>query len=342
MAQCSTFHRMSVGSLDDDQFYSAPSSRHASLIAAQFNPHETDHSHLPLEPSVSIRQPSRCISVSPTEIHSSVSTCTLKPRWPRSLTMGYRRHPRYRHFCPKPLSRRLDRTLHKTSDSITLQPLTNESDIGTNGYTTPLISSPTSPIATDHWSSIFPGNHSPHSERSHSSIDLPLGNPISIDKQATDAIVCNIRAYLSNKRHNDCSLRTGMLQVANENHPPSELQTRQSSHEHACEATSDNYLVTTSDIAGILDIVIARVRCIHHDGAAARCLSMLLPKEALLKPIPNITAIVPGSPGIADPATTICSVKPSFSVASCSTYNDHHHSSARATFISRQSITEVT
>ncbi|OTA91929.1 hypothetical protein M434DRAFT_32322 [Hypoxylon sp. CO27-5] len=341
MAQCSIFHRTSVGSLDDDQFYSAPSSRHASLIAAQFNPQETGHSPLPLEPPVAICQPRRCISVSPTETQSPVSTGTLKPRWPRSLTMGIHHYPKYRHFCPKPLGRHSDRTLHKTSDSITLQPLTNALDIGTNGYTTPLISCATSPIATDHWA-MCPGNQSPRSERSHSSIDLPLGNPISIDKQAIDAIVRNIRAYLSNKRHNDCSLQSGTLQVANENHPSSKLQIRQGSHELACETAADNYLVTTSDIAGILDIVIARVRCIHHDGSAARCLSMLLPKEALLKPIPNITAIVPGSPGIADPATTICSVKPSFSIASCSTYHDHDQDPTRTTFISRQSITEVT
>ncbi|KAI1416380.1 hypothetical protein F5Y13DRAFT_116542 [Hypoxylon sp. FL1857] len=336
MAHCSTFHRMSVGSQDDDQFYSAPSSRlasrHASLVTAQFNlPEETNNSFLPLGPPVSI---------SP-ETRNPASIRPPKPRWAVPFTMRYRHDTIHRHFCPKPLGRRLHRTFHGTSESIPLlQPLTNESNTGTNGYTTPLISIPTSPT---HWGSMHTGNRSPRSERSHSSIDSLPGNPISIDKQGTDAIVRNIRTYLSNKKHNDCPSQTDILQIANENQPPSELQTSQTTAQGDHGRTSETaYLVTTSDIAGILDIVIAGIRCIHHDGSAARCLSMLLPKETLLRPILDVTAIVPGYPSIADPATTISSVRPSFSMTSCSTHHSHHHDSVRTTFISRQSITEVT
>ncbi|KAI0839638.1 hypothetical protein F5Y06DRAFT_295005 [Hypoxylon sp. FL0890] len=349
MAHCSTFRRMSVSSLDDDHFYSAPSShlasRHTSLVAAQCNPQEkTDHSPLSLEPLVSICQPSHSIPLSPPETQSPVSTRTSKPRW---ASLQHHDNPKRHHFCPKPLGRRFDRTLHGTSESIPLlQRPTSESNIGTNGYTTSLISSPASPIVTDRWDSMY-DNHSPRSERSHSSIDcLPSGNTISIDRHATDAIVRNIRAYLSDKRHNNCPPRTGILKIASENQPPSKLQARRNSvqdnRERVGETTADSYLVSTKDIAGILDIVIAGVRCIHHDNSAARCLSMLLPKEALPKPIPNVKAIIPSSPSIADPATTISSVKPSFSMASFSTYQSHHRGSARTTFISRQSITEVT
>ncbi|KAI1141387.1 hypothetical protein F5Y05DRAFT_259472 [Hypoxylon sp. FL0543] len=343
MAHYSTFHRLSVGSLDDDQFYSAPSSRlasrHTSLINAQCKPEEqTAHSPLSMEPLVSICQSRHSIPESPPETQSPAFRCTSKQRL---ASLQHHDNSKVRQFCPKPLGHPFQRTLHGTSESILLlQPLKDDSNLGTSRHTPPPIPTPASPIVADHWYSMDIGNHSPRSERSHSSINCPPGNPISIDRRATDAIVRNIRAYLSDKRHNNCSPQSAMLRIVSENQPPSKLQARQNT-QNASETATDSYLVSTKDIAGILDIVIAGVRCIYHDGSVARCLSMLLPKEALPKPILKLKAIIPSSPSIADPATTISSVRPSFSVASRPTSQSDQHSSARTTFISRQSITEV-
>ncbi|KAI0178696.1 hypothetical protein GGR52DRAFT_569603 [Hypoxylon sp. FL1284] len=80
-----------------------------------------------------------------------------------------------------------------------------------------------------------------------------------------------------------------------------------------------------------MDIVITGIRRIHDDGSSARCLSMLLPQETLLKPTPNTKAIIPMLPTIADPATTINSVQPSFSLIGCSQYQDHCPEAAQTT-----------
>ncbi|KAI2466867.1 hypothetical protein F4781DRAFT_334248 [Annulohypoxylon bovei var. microspora] len=345
MAHIPIAGRTSIGSLDDDQFYSASSSRidsrHASLTTAPRNlQDETVHGVMPSEPPISICQPGRSVPVSPPEVQSPPSIRAPKSRWAIPFSLRHHHNPKHRHFCPKPLGRRFHRALYGTSDSIPLlQPLTSESGIDTNDFARPLISSPASPVV-DRWSSVYTGSHSPCSERSYSSVD-----PISINKQGTDAIVSTIRAYLSSRKHDGCSPQIG-VSTTNENYPPLKLQTGQTSLREGflrpSETAEDNFLVTTNDIAGILDIVIAGIRCIHRGDAAAKCLSMLLPKESLPKPSPKFKAIVPGSASIADPATTISSVQPSFSIAGCSGNHRHQLDASRTTFISRQSITEVT
>ncbi|KAI1458751.1 hypothetical protein F4805DRAFT_113189 [Annulohypoxylon moriforme] len=343
MAHFPIVGRTSVGSLDDDQFYSAQSSRiasrHASLSAAPRNLlDETTHPAMPSEPLVSICQPGRSVPGSLPEAQSPPPIRAPKSRWAIPFSMRHHHNPKHRHFCPKPLGRRIHRTFHGTSDSIPLlQPLRSESGIDSIEFTKPLISSPASPIV-HRWNSVYTRSHS-RSDRSSST------DPVDIDQQGTDAIVSTIRAYLSSRKHNNCSPRINMSTV-NENYPPPKLQTVQDalreSHVGPGGTIADSYLVTTSDIAGILDIVISGIRGIHRGRSAAKCLSMLLPKESLPKPSPNIKAIVPGSPSIADPATTISSVQPSFSVTGCSGNHKHYLDASRTTFISRQSITEVT
>ncbi|KAI1662318.1 hypothetical protein F4813DRAFT_385031 [Daldinia decipiens] len=324
MARYSTVGRMSIGSLDDDQFYSAPSSRiasrHVSLIASH-NLHETGHGTISVQSPNSTYQPGLSAPVSPLEPHIPGPKQISRPRVATPFAIHYHQNPRRHHFCPKSISRRFHRTFHATSESIPLlQPLMNDS------------SSP-----------VYTGAQTPRSELDGTMLD----SPISIDRQAADTIVCNIRAYLSNRGHSGCSFLTERPTSIDENLPPiSRLWTDQDNfgtgHPKVNEPTTKSYLVTTDDIAGILDIVIAGIRCVRNDSSAVECLSMLLPREPRAKPTPNMNFIVPGSPSIADPATTISSVQPSFSISSCSDYHGHCVDTARTTFISRQSITEVT
>ncbi|XXG95555.1 hypothetical protein Hte_001820 [Hypoxylon texense] len=357
MASSAT-NRLSVGSLDEDQFYSAPSSRiatrHASLAPRNLQ-EEPDQEASSSEPLVSVRQPGYAVPAASPENTSPMPKHASRHRWTTSFMTRHHHDPKHHHFCPKPIGRRLHRTFHGTSDSLPLlQPLANElepecGEPERSGYTTPIISSPGSSVATKRRNSGYSGKPSPLSGKLQYPADSPLDDVISINKQGTDSIVCNIRAYLSGKKHNDCSQRLGMLANRNENRPLSwRFRTDPNAHKKsqtraaAGETIEERYLVTTNDIAGILDIVIAGIRRIHDEGSRAGCLSMLLPQEALLKPTPKVKAIVPKSPTIADPATTISSVQPSFSLASCSRNQSHYLDTARTTFISRQSITEVT
>ncbi|KAI6091648.1 hypothetical protein F4821DRAFT_189073 [Hypoxylon rubiginosum] len=343
-------NRMSVGSLDEDQFYSTPSSRiatrHASLAPRNLQ-EETGQEALPSEPFVSVYQPGSTIPAASPENTSPVPKRALKTRWTAPFAMRHQ-DSKHHHFCPKPIGRHLHRTFHGTSESLPLlQPLGNELEVGPSGCNTPIISSPGSPIAMNRPSSAYYGSLSPLSGKLQYPASSPLEDLITINKQGTDSIVRNIRAYLSGRKHNDCSPRPGILENRNENRPLSwrfraDTNGRKNSKTRTNEITEDCYLVTTNDIAGILDIVIAGIRRIHDEGPGAGCLSMLLPQEALLKPTPNIKAIIPMSPTIADPATTISSVRPSFSLASSSQYQGQYLDTARTTFISRQSITEVT
>ncbi|KAI8961229.1 hypothetical protein F5Y11DRAFT_239828 [Daldinia sp. FL1419] len=344
MATYTTVGRASAGSLENEQFYSAPPtrgvSRRVSLITSN-NLKQPGHSTTPAESPISIYWPGSSTPVSPLEPQSPRSG---RPR-PATPFATHRHHnTRRHHFCPKSINRRFNRTFRGTSDSIPLlQPLTNDSNVETNGYTKNLVSSPGSPAATDYWSPVY-GALTPHSEVDRSVVN----SPISISRQTADTIVRNIQTYLSNRRHNNCSSRTERPTSLHENLPPlSRLWSRQNSFtidrpKVKNPKTADGYLVTTDDIEGILDIVIAGIRCVCNSSPPVECLSMLLPKESMVKPTPNMSSIIPGPPSIADPATTISSVQASFSMASCSDYHSRYADTTRTTFISRQSITEVT
>ncbi|KAI1087214.1 hypothetical protein F5B19DRAFT_81444 [Rostrohypoxylon terebratum] len=336
--------RTSVGRWEDGRFYSAQSSlvvsQHASLSMAPRNlQDETTQALMPSEPLVSICQPGRPVPLSPPEAPRPPLVRAPKSKWAIPFPIRHQHNPKQRHFCPKPLARRLRRTYHGRSDSVPLlQPLRSESGIDSIEFTKPLISSPASP-SVDGWNSVHSGSQSPRSEGSY------FSDPINIDQQGTEAIVSAIRAYLSGRRHNGCLPQLGVSTI-NENYPPSRLQTVQDalrgSSSGRSETIAENYLVTTNDIAGILDIVITGIRSIHRGPSAAKCLSMLLPKETLPKPSPKLKGIIPGSPTIADPATTISSVQASFSITGCSGNHRHYLDTPRTTFVSRQSITEVT
>ncbi|OTB13225.1 hypothetical protein K445DRAFT_368668 [Daldinia sp. EC12] len=347
MARHSNVGRISAVSLDDDPFYSAPSShiasRHLSLIPSQ-NLRETAYSATSPQSRSSTYQSGCLAHTPPLELPSPESKRVLKQRLPTPFAVHHHRNPRRHHFCPKSINRRFHRTFRGTSESVPiLQPLVNDSSVDSNGYRKHLVSSPGSPTETDCWSPAYPGARTPQSELEESTLD----NLLTINRQAANTIVCNIRAYLSSRRHNDCSSRTERPASIDENLAPvSRFWTGQDNfriwHPGVDEMATDSYLVTTGDIAGILDIVIAGIRRVRNDSSSVECLSMLLPKEPLVKPTPIMDAIVPGAPSIADPATTISSVRPSFSTSSCSDYHSQCMDTARTTFISRQSITEVT
>ncbi|KAI2628627.1 hypothetical protein GGR54DRAFT_636342 [Hypoxylon sp. NC1633] len=244
--------RTSVGSLDDDRFYSAPTSRitsrHVSLATAPRDPYdETNH--------VPVASPSQ-----PTQ--NQVSTPVSKRKWAYPFTLDHHHIPKHHHFCPKSISRRFQRTLHGTSDSVPLlQHFANEPDVALGGYVESPIPSPASPDAMARWTSMYTGNRSLGSGKSAFLADSSLEGPIGVN-QGTDSIICNVQAYLSNRRHSNCSPQTGILSAAKEGQYDLRCSCSQGR-----KTASDSYLVSANDIAGILDIVISGLRRVHDDGS---------------------------------------------------------------------------
>ncbi|KAI1080015.1 hypothetical protein F5B20DRAFT_148101 [Whalleya microplaca] len=341
-------NRSSITSVGDDQFYSAPSShigsRHVSLITAPAAANSTTSS---LDYLVPVLESDIASTTSAPTSHDRRSTRTWKPRWAMPFATQHQHDPKHHHIC-----RRFHEGNHASSKTTPLvQSFVNKHTEHDSDMlaTEPLISSLAPPITTRRWSSVYTGNQfaeSPPTSRSYSFVDPRLDGKVGMDRQDINAIVCNIRAYLSDKRHDQCSPPLARPLAANENQTPSSvLQVGETSFGNNSSqengSSTDSYLVTTSDIAGILEIVIAGLRHIDDQSSPAECLSLLLPKEPIARPTPHLKAIVPMVPSIADPATTISSVQPSFSSTHFSGHRGHYLGATRTTFISRQSITEV-
>ncbi|KAK8034569.1 hypothetical protein PG993_009564 [Apiospora rasikravindrae] len=104
----------------------------------------------------------------------------------------------------------------------------------------------------------------------------------------------------------------------------------------------DTYLVSTDDIAEILDIVIAGLRKSHDRHLSTGCLSVLLPSHIRARAGTHEKGIFPQCSKSADPATTISSVKSAFSAAGYGKDLGITHTlrNNKAIIVSRQSITE--
>ncbi len=135
-------------------------------------------------------------------------------------------------------------------------------------------------------------------------------------KQGIDGIVCNVRAFLAARRQNDSSGKPATTGISGNDMPLSSIQTALDKPQlNISVLPEDQYLITTDNIAGILDIVIAGV-CSIQDDTQSDCRSLLFPSGTHVKPrLRTQNIIIPGVSAVADPATTICSPQPCFSLA---------------------------
>ncbi|KAI1310656.1 hypothetical protein F5Y03DRAFT_403038 [Xylaria venustula] len=153
-----------------------------------------------------------------------------------------------------------------------------------------------------------------------------------ISKQGRDGIVCNVRAFLAARRQNGRSRMTSTV-ATNENDiplPPTQT-VLDKTHLQLPALPDDQYLITSDDIIGILDIVVAGVSSIQDDITHKDCRSRLFPNGTHAKPTLRTQDIIPGASAIADPATTICSPQPCFSSATKSENLGHVPSSTPKT-----------
>ncbi|KAK7935596.1 hypothetical protein PG985_001091 [Apiospora marii] len=167
----------------------------------------------------------------------------------------------------------------------------------------------------------------------------PRGNSTNPSEE-TENIVEDIKAYLSLRRHRACGAVPGTrAQTCRPTPRPSlaPLSGADTTRAQPNEAV-DIYLLSTNDIAEILDIVIDGLRALHDKHLSTGCLSTLAPNHTRPRAGTYRKGIFPQCSRFADPATTISSVKSAFSAEGY--VKDHTPRNNKATIISRQSITE--
>ncbi|KAI0129608.1 hypothetical protein BJ170DRAFT_681100 [Xylariales sp. AK1849] len=357
----SKLHRMSRSSLQEDQFFSAPSSRTGSRhVSTHITPDNGPGSDPGLESWTmeSASQPNMTTvgntqpgPVDPTQERTASPS---KVKWVLPFT-GHQHEPKHHHLCPKPVIQRYNQSRSSPSKGVPNQELLEfrGNGEGSEGSVRPerLMSSSAPPVTTERWSSIGIGEKrypAKRPRRSSTLIDpeIEIDDPATV-RQGIEAIVSSIRAYLSNRRHNDCPSQSSSPGAIDGNERGSKGASAPGVDQHVDQKLDEavnHYLVSTNDIAGILDIVIAGLRYLRDENLPTGCLSVLLLRDPNARPTTVIKAIIPPATGLADPATTISSVQPFFSIAGCQVSQTSRGSSTqctKSTIISRQSVTEV-
>jgi hypothetical protein len=337
---------MSLASLEDDRFFSAfpsqPASRLMSIFASgqeNESPEDVNSTRRPSEPLVSV-----CLPLAETA-QPAASNDKGEPV-AESLPNRHDQASQHRHFCAADFLHRLGKT--KPHEPV-LQPRAASCDDTTstessNWQVDKLLSSLVPVITTRCWSSVPCGHHAfaTCSCRGH----LPVTTRAQLDgyisKQEIDVIICNIRVYLSVRQHRDCA-RQSALQASKENagHSSTFNNFLGDARLKTSDTPEDEFMATTDDIAAILDIIVAGIRRIQDKSTQSECQSLLFPGNAHVKPSVVTRKIIPGMPAVADPATTIFSIRPCFSLASDSKDIECLNIGPNATYISRQSITEI-
>ncbi|KAH9907536.1 hypothetical protein F4778DRAFT_545300 [Xylariomycetidae sp. FL2044] len=340
MPRCLASDRISIGSLEDDQFYSAPTSRvasrHVSVVPPTHSLEDEKNSNArPSEPLVSVCHPdseSEPLRSMPSQESPGAGPLNSKSD-AHNGTEGAGIHmpdpqPISRHRKNERLKSKVNQILAEKSLNSTVK--STPAGIAATPRN-PICSYTPSSITARRWSSIYmdhdrslPDNGIAQPYRSSQ-----IPGSTAMHEHEIDGIVRNIRAYLSGRRHECLAHTLGENQVPPSRGRPDDGPT-QNTRVRPLGREKDSYLVTTNDIAGILDIVMSGIGGMQNDGLALPCLSVLLPKEPATKPWPHRKAIYPAVSVIADPATTIDSGGDTINIGPL-----------RTTFISRQSITEV-
>ncbi|KAI0532141.1 hypothetical protein GGR58DRAFT_196961 [Xylaria digitata] len=333
MVQYLPSDRISFASLEDEQFFSAYSSQPASRLMSVFStPYE--QGQLPDDVTSTVRP-------SETALRSGREQ---KPVLPPSANL-HECSTSHHHFHPTSIRHRVNRARSR-------EPIRREASLsdeftstaGLNITIDKLTSSPAPVITTRRGSSV--AGTEKNLASCHSEGRLPTITRTQLDgyilKQAMDSIMCNVRAFLSARRQSGSS-RKAAVTVINENDMPlSSVQTQSDGlYPNLPALQEDQYLITTDNIADILDIVIASIRSIQDDGTQPDCRSLLFSSSKYTKPTLRTQNIIPGVSAAADPATTICSPQPCFSLANGLDNSGRLCPIPKTTYISRQSITEI-
>ncbi|KAH8203187.1 hypothetical protein TruAng_002708 [Truncatella angustata] len=301
-------NRNSVDDGDDDLFYSIPPTRHVSVATDETPPVSLLSIKSALDSPLPAVGDSKPLPILP------VKSCPSRVGWP----LPYQHEPEHHRFCAKPMIDHFAKrrsSLSKSGTNGTLSHL----DVGTAYIEEPLtieqlVSSPADPVTTKCWSSTSIGSYL-------STIEPHSPNPTRFDdaeavQRGIKDIVFNIRVYLKNSRHDHCLLGSGQTRSTQAEHQNSQNQSHDLSNngDRAANEMPESFLVSSNDIAGILDIVISGLRRIHGQDIPSGCFSARPAKDENAKLTTRLDSIVPPPSLLAEPTTTVSSVLPLFSV----------------------------
>ncbi|KAI1827250.1 hypothetical protein F4861DRAFT_399217 [Xylaria intraflava] len=346
MARCQlSLDRTSFTSLEDDHLFSAQSSKSTS-ISTNCSTSQEQEQMLLAKGIITVPRPAEPPASSHDAWAETTPASSLNEKHSNPGIDLHGCSHQIGPVCPSATLGRLDKHSAPGS-SAQLETDTHNggtSGISSNNAADELVSSPATADTTRQWSSITGDQCSATACRCQCHLPIIAGAQPDgyISKQTIDGILCHVHAYLSGRRPSTCSDRVATAVTHDQAIPPSMTQPLPDNAQPERPAESPNqYLISSDDITGILDIVIAGIRNGKDDSTQSECRSLLLPSDTQAKPILRTENIVPSMSAVADPATTICSPRPHFSSTSFMDDPGSPRSTAKATYISRRSITEI-
>ncbi|KAH8666452.1 hypothetical protein BX600DRAFT_435854 [Xylariales sp. PMI_506] len=339
--------RQSINNAEEDRFHSCVAShagsRHASITANQAHRDALAADLAPDQPLIGSVSSSCSLGTSDRDQTRATIDANSKYSWGNThQSLEIQRGTKHNDLCSKStlcyLGNRGSFVSKNPANICSINHFGAENIARSTTGSEHLVGSPADPILTKRWNSISLGEEkaSQPCSRRLPSLDFPKAEDNKA-RQGIESIVRNIRSYLSYHRHDDCFLESYQPHLTVNK---ACIAQPHAANNGAIVEPDNHYLVSTTDIAGILDIVIAGLRQLRHDNFTTGCLSMLLPLHPIAKPSPSLRAIIPLTSSLADPATTISNVQPSFSPLSKRS-SMGNQASSKATIICRQSITEI-
>ncbi|KAJ8131102.1 hypothetical protein O1611_g2528 [Lasiodiplodia mahajangana] len=304
MDQCRPLNRISIASLEDDQFFRAHSTQPPSRLMSTFASRRDGS--LPEDVPTAAQPSERSLRLFLTQ--ATLPSVDGQTSFDRAET----------HEVPSALD--------------AISPSEGTSTTSSDAVKDSLVSLPEPSVTTRRWSSAT--GREQGLTACHYQSRLPLTTEPQLDyyigKHETDSILSNVRTYLSTRQRVK-NPRKPTLIVTNENNTL--VTSIQAPADNPLPASPENqYLVTTDNIARILDIVVAGVRGIQADGVQPDCQSLLFFNAGHAKPTLRNQNIIPGVSAAAEPATTICSPQPCFSAADGFEKSGRSYSTPKTTY----------
>lgn len=312
--------RLSFHDLEDEEFFSAPQTRQASIDPVKMSANNTDSARPRYEPLVPVWEANHPLAEPPDKAAAG--------GWRRNFTIpwAHEHDPPHDHLSSKVLRRLLKgqsnscKSPRPPSRNLDHVPIISEMRTASTSLATQSPVPISCSTARKHSSAAVALEEALRKDQSARTMSTTVNLSDYGDEENAEAIVDRIRDYLVNFRYPMAG------HTFDKHHTDDSTQLRSAGTAHVDE--SELYVVSMADIAMILQIVITGMSTLGHDHSDVK------PKTKSLGNL-NYGQAAP-------PAVTFSSVRPSFG---SSWTNDNPTDLLcgpdKATIISRQNVTEV-